>query len=79
MTPFRGCFSAAIVRPASDSVLRRELLPERVQLFEAIDLGGSTLPHLPIAGGLGVAGLSDLPNFRIFSSLKEALEVVDQG
>ena len=28
---------------------------------------------------LGVAGLSDLPNFRIFSTLKEALEVVDQG
>ena len=28
---------------------------------------------------LGVAGLSDLPNFRVFSTLKEALEVVDRG
>ena len=28
---------------------------------------------------LGVAGLCDVPNFRIFSTLKEALEVVDRG
>ena len=28
---------------------------------------------------LGVAGLSDLPNFRVFATLEEALEVIDRG
>ena len=27
----------------------------------------------------GVAGLTDLPNFRVFATLKEALEVIDQA
>ena len=40
---------------------------------------GVARPLPRILKQLRVAGLSDLPNFRIFSTLKEALEVIDRG
>jgi anti-anti-sigma factor len=54
-------------------------------LHDILDLVGER-GWLGVAGPLArierlftVAGLSTLPNFRVFSSLEEALRVIDQG
>ena len=40
---------------------------------------GVARPVAWILKQLGAAGLSELPNFRVFATLEEALEVVDRG
>ena len=40
---------------------------------------GVAKPSPRIEKLFGVAGLTSLPNFRIFSTLEEALEVIDRG
>ena len=40
---------------------------------------GVARPLVSIERLFAVAGLSALPNFRVFASLEEALEVIDQG